>query len=113
MGVYGTDVIVPIIPIVLPAIFIVSKWDISSGSFSNATFRIEAPDKKLMGPVTAAAPKDFKGSRLMISLAMIPFQIQVAGVYKVYIKIDDEPEKAIVEFAIKLASAKQTPSSSN
>jgi hypothetical protein len=104
IGVYGTDVIVPMVPFMVPGIYIVSKWDISTGSFNDVTFRLETPDKNQLGPIKTTAPKDVKGTKLMMHLGLIPFQIQVAGVYKVYIKIDEEPEKTITEFEIKLAA---------
>lgn len=113
VGVYGTDVVVPMVPFIMPGLYIVSKWDISGGLFNDVTFRIEMPDKKQLGHIKAMAPQNVKGPQLLMHLALIPFQIQVAGVYKVYIKIDDEPEKTIVEFEIKLAAPIQPINSHN
>jgi len=106
VGIYGADVIVPMTPMVLPQLCIITKWDVSSGTFKDIVFRLEMPAGNQMGPVKAKAPQSVKGSRLSMHLALIPFQIQTVGTYKLHIKIDDEPERNIGEFEVKLAPQK-------
>jgi len=106
IGIYGSDVIVPITPIILPQLCVITKWDISSGVFREIIFRLELPDGKLLGPVTAKAPRQIKGQRLTMHFNLIPFQIQILGTYKVFLKIDDEPDRKVGEFEIKLAPHK-------
>jgi hypothetical protein len=106
IGIYGEDVIVPMTPMVLPQLCIITKWDTSVGVFEEIGFRLEMPDGKQMGPVKAKAPHNVKGNRLSMHLAFIPFQIQLIGTYKLHIKIDDDAEKKIGEFEVKLATQK-------
>jgi len=106
VGIYGSDVIVPMIPMVLPQLCIITKWDMSSGVFKEVGFRLEMPNGTQLGPVKAKAPLSVKGKRLSMHLAFIPIQIQVVGTYKLHIKIDDDPEKEIGKFEVKLASPK-------
>lgn len=106
IGIYGADIIVPQTPMVLPQLCIITKWDIKSGIFKEIVFRLELPDGSQLGPITAKAPHNIKGERLMMHLAFIPFQIQIAGTYKIFLKIDGEPEKKLGEFEVKLAPQK-------
>jgi hypothetical protein len=107
VGVYGSDVIVPAIPIMLPQMFIITKWDITDGIFREVTFRIGYPNGNQIGPLKAVAPDTVIGSRLTMNLALIPFQIQTAGVHKVYMAIDEEPEEMVGEFEIKVMPPNQ------
>lgn len=106
IGIYGVDVIVHRTPLVLPQLCIITKWDISNGIFKEIVFRLEQPDGSQLGPIAAKAPHNIAGEKLMMHLAFIPFQIQIVGTYKIFLKIDDEPEKKIGEFEIKLAPQK-------
>lgn len=106
IGIYGADVVVPLTPMVLPQLCIITKWDISAGTFKEIVFRLEQPDGNQLGPITAKAPHNIKGERLTMHLSFIPFQIQTVGTYRIFLKIDDEPEKKIGEFEIKLAPQK-------
>ena len=74
--------------------------------YKEIIFRLEFPDGSQFGPFPAKAPHNVKGERLMMHLAFIPFQIQVLGTCKVFLKIDDEPEKKIGEFEVKPAPQK-------
>jgi len=103
IGIYGADVIVPMTPMVLPQLCIITKWDTSSAIFKEIEFRLEMPDGNQMGPVKAKAPHNVKGERLSMHLAFIPFQIQVIGTYRLHIKIDDDTEKTIGKFEVKLS----------
>jgi hypothetical protein len=105
VGVYGADVIIPVVPYILPQLYIVSKWNVSSGLFKEIAFRLVSPSGNQIGPVRANAPATVKGTRLTMNLALIPFQIQTLGRYQFYIKIDDQPEKMIDEFEVKLAAS--------
>lgn len=104
VGIYGTDVIVPMTPMVLPQLCIITKWDISSGVFKEIVFRLELPDGNQLGPIAAKAPHHIKGERLSMHLSLIPFQIQLLGTYKIFLKIDTELDRKIGEFEVKLAS---------
>lgn len=106
IGMYGSDVVVPLIPMVMPQLCLITKWDISAGTFKEIVFRLEQPDANQLGTITAKAPHNIKGDRLMMHLSFIPFQIQAVGTYKIFLKIDDEPEKKIGEFEVKLAPHK-------
>lgn len=105
VGVYSKDIIVPMIPLLLPQLYLVTKWDISGGHFEEISFRLESPDGGQLGPVPAKVPKDIKGGIFTMNLAMIPFQIQKVGTFRIFLKIDDESEKKIGEFEVKLASS--------
>lgn len=106
IGIYGADVIVPMTPMILPQLCIITKWDISTGIFKEIIFRLEQPDGSQLGPITVKAPHKIKGNRLTMHLAFIPFQIQIVGTYNIFMKIDDESEKKIGEFEVKLAPQK-------
>jgi hypothetical protein len=44
IGIYGSDIIIPQTPMVLPQLCLLTKWDIKSGIFEEIAFRLEIPD---------------------------------------------------------------------
>ncbi len=106
IGMYGSDIVVPLTPMIMPQLCLITKWDISAGTFNEIVFRLEQPDGNPLGPITAKAPHNIKGERLIMHLSFIPFQIKTLGTYRIFLKIDDDLEKKIGEFEIKLAAQK-------
>jgi hypothetical protein len=107
MGIFADDIVVYSVPMVIPQLWFVTKWDISEGGFTEISLRIELPDGKPMGPFHAQAPQNLNNKRFMLYLALFPFQIQSTGDYKLYLTVDGRQEVEMGKFAVVLVDQEQ------
>jgi hypothetical protein len=103
MGIYADEIVVPLVPTLLPQIWFVMKWDVSEGGFNDVVLRIELPDGKPLGAFPAKAPQNINNKQFLMYLALFPFQIQIAGDYKIFLKVDEGQEVEMGKFVVKLA----------
>jgi len=107
VGVYGDDIIVSSIPFKIPQLCIVTKWDLKNKTFEDISLRIERPDNKdIRPPIKVKPPKIKDKKRYSLILSLFPFEIPLAGIYKLFVKVDDDIEKKIGEFEVKLSETK-------
>lgn len=109
VGVYGQDITVPFVPLPVPQINISLLWDLKNGSFEEIIIKIEKPDGKYIGPFKAKGPKNIANiakTWQSLNISMFPFVIPAIGIYKLFIKVDDEMEKNIGQFEVKLSQKK-------
>lgn len=104
VGIYGSDMIVNVIPAILPQLVFHLKWDVSEGCFKKLTFRFVLPDQTEMGPVIISAPNVAPESpRVVMQIVLMPIQIKSAGMCSLFVKIDEKPEQKIGGFEVKLS----------
>lgn len=107
MGIYDGEISVYSVPLMLPQLWFVLKWDISEGGFNDMIMRIELPDGKTLGSFNAKSQPTLTHKQVLLYLALFPFQVSAAGDYKLFVKIDDGQEFEMGKFVVKLAERKQ------
>lgn len=106
IGVYDENIIVPVIPITIPQLTFYSKWDITETPIKKFEFKIVQPNGKEIGPIISElspSPPESKGRKAQIQLGVYPFNIEVAGEYKIEAKVNDIDYDTIASFKVLLS----------
>lgn len=122
MGVYGSEIQCPEIPIQFPKMcFVVSCETPAAKPFHSLSFQIDAPgsppvelplaDEEIRSAFKKVAEKEKGRFRVMTELVAMPFQLKKEGVLRVYMKVNGRKRRvgSIKIMRQSAESSKTTP----
>lgn len=112
IGVYNENIIVAVVPIMIPQLTFYSKWDITETPIKKFELKIVQPNGKEIGPIISELPSpspESKGRKAIVQIGLSPFNIEATGEYKIEAKVNDIDYNTIASFKVILLSPPQIP----